>query len=257
MSNINFLLDSSKSNGSASDFTVYLHSPIDFHNMQHEVALIQLNLWNTWANISSSYDNNVFTYFNGTDWQNITIPDGNYSIQSLEKAIHEGMKENGDFTADVLTGSESYHIKFSPNYSTIKLKIELSGGYQVDFTSGKLRLLLGFDAVVLSTSAYGVNNVDINNGVTEIHLRCSMINAGMYNNNITSDVLYSFVPAAPPGGSLMMNADPVVYLPIRDNRYLDSIRLYLTDQSGRSLTFIGGSLAASLHIQPRKLIERI
>lgn len=54
-----------------------------------EIALASLNMYYSWPNIQSIYKNNIFTYVwwdyqgNLTSVQNVTIPDGNYSISVL------------------------------------------------------------------------------------------------------------------------------------------------------------------------------
>lgn len=256
MTDLTFVFDSSKINGAVShDFTVYFPNQIDFHDRQHEAALISLNLWNTWYNVSAAWGNNQFRYFNGTVWATLVIPDGNYNLTALENAIHDGMKENGDVTPGGIGGSESYDINLIPNYNTQRLYIEVKNSFQVDLTVGNLYKLLGFDAIVVSVSQYGVRSVNITNDVNEIQLRCSLVNGGMYVNNSSSDVIYSFVPAAPPGASLNFRADNPLYMAIRHLRSFDNVRLYVTDQLGRSLSLNGEPLTATIHIRPRTLLK--
>ena len=256
MTDIPIVLDSSGIKGAVShDFTMNLYAPIDLHDISHEAALISLNLSNTWFNVTEANGNNLFHYYNGTVWKTLTIPDGNYSLQTLNMAIHEGMKENGDVTIDGVTGVETYNINISPQIGTLKVKIEVKNSYKVDLSIGNIRNLLGFDAIEVSATQVGPSNADITNGVNELHLHCSLINAGMYKNASTSDIIHSFVPAGQVGASLNFRNDNPLYIAIRDSRYIDSIRMYVTDQLGRSVNLNGSPLTATIHIRPRTMLR--
>lgn len=246
MSDLTFVLDSSTIPGAQShDFEIQFPASIDLRDMQHEAALVSLNLWNTWYNVAASWDNNRFRYYNGSVWKTITIPDGNYNLDALVEAINDGITIDGD-----------NKIEFKANYSTQKLYIELPSGYEIDFTVGKMYKLLGFAPAILSVSQYGTSKVNITNDVNELQLHCSMINAGMYVNNRASDVMYSFVPAAPPGASLNFRVDTPIYMATQSSRYIGNVRLYLTDQKNRPVSLNGEHLTATIHLRPRKLLSR-
>ena len=149
------------------------------------------------------------------------------------------MKENGDVTIDGVTGAETYNINISSQIGTFKVKIEVKNSYKVDLSIGNIRNLLGFDAIEVSVTQVGSSRADITNGLNMLQLHCSLINAGMYMNGSTSDIIYSFVPAGPAGASLSFKNDNPHYIAVRDNRYIDSIRLYVTDQLGRSVNLNG------------------
>ena len=252
MTDITFVLDSSKINGALShDFTLPFYAPIDLHEIQHEAALVSLNLWNTWFNVTAANGNNLFRYYNGTVWKVLTIPDGNYSLQTLEMAIHEGMKANTDVTIDGVTGVETHNINISSQIGTLKIKIEVKNSFKVDLATDNIRNLLGYDAIEVSVTQVGSSNANITNGLNELHLHCSLVNGGMYMNASTSDIIYNFVPAGPAGAALNFRTDNPLYMAIRDNRYIDSIRLYMTDQLGRSVSLNGEPLTpTSSHPSP-------
>jgi hypothetical protein len=203
MSDFTILMDSSKTTQTSDNFEIYLNQPIKLKGVPHEVGMVSLFTWYTWFNISADYSNNTFKYSpdGGLNWSTETIPSGNYTIDQLEDAIHALMKANGDVT-DPDTPDEAYDINFAPNYSTVKLYIELTNSYQIDFTVGNLYTLLGFSSAALTSSAYGPENVNITNNVNTMLLHCSLINGGSFDNGSASDNIYSFVPAVPPGANL-------------------------------------------------------
>lgn len=258
MSNFVVMLDSSKTSQNSDNFQINFNQPIKFNGVPHEVGLRLLSTWFTWFNVSADYGNNIFKYSNdsGFTWETATIPSGNYSIDQLEDAIHQLMEANGDVTIDGGTGVKTYDINLAPNYSTIRLYLELTNGFQVDFTAGKLNELLGFTSAVVTASSYGTSNVNITNSVNTMLLHCSLINgAGSYDNNISSDILFAFVPNVPPGANINITPVSITYIPIDRLDYIDRIQLRLTDQLGRRVNLNGEDLTAWLHIRPRKLVN--
>src|ERR1700751_745304 len=118
-------LDSSTiDNALPEDFTVYFPSGIRLDGA-YEVALINANLWYSWFNIASYYDNNDIRIHNGNRWVNIKIPDGIYDIDQLNEFINRYLvsaKEDPDM------------IKLIPNFSTLKVIIELKANCQFDLS---------------------------------------------------------------------------------------------------------------------------
>ena len=59
MSGINLLLDSSSVSSDPDDFYVTYPDGIDLQCKKWELALVNCNVWYSWFNIASYYDNNV------------------------------------------------------------------------------------------------------------------------------------------------------------------------------------------------------
>lgn len=251
---IPLLIDSSKlPNQDSDNFEVFFQNPIELDGIPHEIALKQLATWYTWFNIhDTEYDNHRFRYYNNDTWQTINIPNGNYTVDQLQDAIHVGMKENGDVNVDSITGEETFNINLIPNYSTIKLFIEVKDSFEVDLTVGNLYLLLGFTSIVVDSSQYGANNVNITNSVNTISLHCSIVSGNSYDNDQASDILYTFVPAVPPGASIVICPHEPTYIGVTKAGNIDRIRIRLTDQLGRRINLNGENLTVSLHLRPKK-----
>jgi hypothetical protein len=253
MSDFVLLLDSSKTPQDSDNFEINFNSPIRFNGIPHEVALKQIATWFTWFNINTEYGNNIFKYSpdSGANWFTETIPSGNYSVSQLEEAIHTLMENNTHVNVD-----GTYDINLIPNYSTIKLYIELKGTFQVDLTVGNLRNIFGFTSMILTDSAYGSSNVNITNSVNTMLVHCSLVNgAGSFDNNISSDIIYSFVPSVPPGASISISPVSVTYIPIDRLDNMDRVRIRLSDQLGRRINLNGEHLSVWLHVRPRKMIS--
>jgi hypothetical protein len=217
-------------------------TPIDLTDKKYEVALIKATIWYSWFNIASYYNNNSFKYFNGTTWKDVEIPDGNYSLDELNKFIQRTLINNVD---------EPDHISFIPNYSTLKLIITLKPNVQINLRFGTLHEILGFDKTIVTQSSEGSKTVDITRGVNSILIHSSLISSS-YNNGVASDILYSFLPDKPPGNLLDISPNTPIYLPINEVSQIESIRMRITDQQNRLVRLNGEHATYLLHLRCAK-----
>jgi hypothetical protein len=100
-----------------------------------EVALA--SIWNSSPNISVAKANNTLTYLKGGVAQPvITIPDGLYSITTLNAEIVRQIVNNGD---------PSNTLTLAGNNSTQKSIFTFGIGVQVNMTASTIRNILGFN----------------------------------------------------------------------------------------------------------------
>lgn len=250
MNNLLIVLDSQSFDAARTDdFSVKFNAPINLGTDQWEVALAKLNLWYSWFNISAALGNNVASYFNGAINQAILIPDGQYSIDQINSAIHAIMKANGDYT---LVGStDVFDIEITPNFATNKVNIQFTGGYTLDLSVGGLYLLLGSDPVVVSTSGDLPYNANITNDVDSIWARCSIIGGGgSFLNSETSDIIYTFVPNTIPNSNINIEPIQLLYIPVVvTNNIIREIRVRITDNLGRRLDLNGEPVSFTLQLR--------
>ena len=102
--------------------TKYIYKfPKPYISNSNEIALAYLNIYYSWANIQSMYNNNVFSYMwwdisgNLTSRQDLLIPDGNYSISSLSSFIQSQMLLRGHYLKNNSTQSNLYFISMIEN----------------------------------------------------------------------------------------------------------------------------------------------
>ena len=239
------------------DFTIKFIEPLYLPG-DWEVALIKANLWYAWYNISVDKNNNTFRYFNGSIYQNVTIADGQYTVDQLNDALHRVMKDNGDFT---LVGStEVYDIILEPNFSTLKVSLTLTNSYRLDLATGDLYLLLGADQVEYSfTGTQDFPNIaNINDGINDLSIRSSVISQdASFNNDVGTDILYTFVPTSIPGTNINIDPQNKIFLPVRSiNEKVKSIRLYLTDNLNRRVDLNDEPMSALLYFRKvQQIIE--
>ena len=237
-------------NQNSSDFTVnYNNFELDIKK-KYELAMVRANIWYSWYNIASEFNNNIFKYSidSGINYINIVITDGIYSVSQLNNFIQQEMKKNNHYD----NINEKYYITLIPNYSTLKLDIEITNiSYYIDFNQGDLNELLGFDKIIITQNESGGNTVDITRGVNSISIHCSIIE-GSYENSIASDVLYSFSPNLSSGSLLTIEPINRIYLPLNVSSNIYNINMRLTDQQNRPINLNGENVVYLLHLREQK-----
>jgi len=217
---------------------------INFSNLSldqpYEIALINVNLWCSWYNIADFYNNNDIRISNGTRWINIKIPNGIYDIVQLNEFINRKLtaeKEDPDIA------------KIIPNYASLRVIIELKQNCQFDLSRSDLHKILGFEKKIVKKTEEGTEPVDITRGVDVLCIHCNIVD-GSFDNNMASDILYSFNPATDPGFLIRINPINSIYLPINKQSDIHYITMSLTDQKGRPIKLNGEHVNYLLHLRP-------
>lgn len=233
------------------DFVIDYRNPIKLPANNYELALVKANLWYSWYNVSAAKGNNILRYNNGTITQpDIVIPDGQYTIDQINTVLQAAMLDNGDFT--VGPSGNLFDIKIEPNYSTLRVKLTLTGGYELDLSAGRLYLLLGGDPINYTASGDLPEVANINDDINSLSIRCDIV-SGMasYSNSDRSDIIYTFVPQSIPGTNIDVFPSERIYLPININdRLIKEIRMRITDNLGRSVVLNGEPVSYLLHLRP-------
>ena len=232
-------LDSSMiKNATPEDFTVNFSN----HSFQqsYEIALINVNLWYSWYNIADFYNNSEIRISNGTTWINIKIPNGIYDVEQLNEFINRRLaaeKEDPDIA------------KIVPNFSSLRVIIELKQNCQFDLSRSDLHKILGFEKKIVKKTEEGIDPVDITRGVDVLYIHCNIV-GGSFDNNMASDILYSFNPASEPGSMISINPINPIYLPVNSKTDIQYITMSLTDQKRRLINLNGQHVNYLLHLRP-------
>ena len=243
-------LDSSTTTQAAEDFTIQFVPPLVLETGNtYEIALIKANLWNSWYNISAAQNNRTLRYYNGSIWRTTTIPDGQYNIENLDTQIKYIMKSFGDYTA---ISGDTYYINLIPNYSTGKVAIGISNSYQLDLTGTSFAGILGYSLAIVSTNTSGGSTIaDVTAGINSIFIHCDLCSGSSFSNGVGSDVLHTFVPQSAPNSSIEISPINPIYLSINTTQ-IQRVRMYITDQMGRNISFNGNPVTYSLSLRLRK-----
>lgn len=232
------------------------------------VALHKATMWYSFYNISESlYQNSKLEVSDdgGATLHVIQIPDGIYNIYDLNSRIQSLITSNRSLGA----GS---NVSLIPNFNQLKIGVYITpaSNYQVRFdpvltnpNGSNFYLLLGFDFAQAAATMItpiddasgvveGVNVADITNGLDNLYITCSLARGSYFGGQI-SKTLYSFVPNSPPGSSIEVIPQNVIYCPIDDqNGNIREIRMAVVDNLGRRVNFNGEDIQYLLHF---KLIE--
>ena len=220
-------------------FTTLFNSHIQLKkNKSYEIALVNLETYYSFPNITS--ENCHFTYSPdvGTTWFHILVPEGSYDIEDINRFIQQKMRQNG----------HDSKITLSANPNTLKAVLVLENNYQVDFrTVNSISKVLGFNSSVYiadyQESENTVNILSMNSILVDID-----IISGSYVNGQRNPTIYSFFPAVSPGYKIIETPANWVYLPITlDAIY--SMETTLTDQNGTLLNLRGENISIRFHVQ--------
>lgn len=251
MAGILMLIDSTTiATTTTEDFTIGFNKPIELGSNLWEASMVKFNGWYSWYNISTELGNNTLEYYNGSTWNLVTFPDGQYSVDDINSYLHYVMKQNGDYTLSGTT--EIYDIEILPNNPTGKVQFIFTGGYEIDLTTGDLYLLLGGTQSIYTISGDLENIANLINDINSVLIRCDLVaGAGSYINSVKQDILYSFVPNTIPGSNI--NIEPInrIYVPINttDNK-ITEIRMYITDNLNRPINLEQQPVTYLLHFRP-------
>ncbi|GBM63801.1 hypothetical protein AVEN_262691-1 [Araneus ventricosus] len=204
----------SKNAEKSEDFRTVFRVPIGKYR---KIALKYMSLWNSWFNIHEQFNNNVLKYTDHDVEHSITFQNGNYMLSELNEEIKDHYKD------------KKVPIVFDVHQATSRFVIKLDKGFAVDFREGKLHEILGFESKVYDQPKQrGKYIADISKGIDDIFIHCDLVTS-LYNEG-TSDILYLFSPLNPPGSMIVINEINPLFEEVNRNDYIDSIRMYITDQ---------------------------
>ena len=235
-----------QSNIKTHDFSITIPNLVLNNDRKYSVALINYSLWYSWFNLSAGNSNNELRYSpdNGVSFFTLTIPDGNYGIDSLSSTIQALI---------TLNGHDGTNFKLSANYSTLKVELILSNNYQLDLTiANTIDVLIGFSKLLYTASQPGTLVPNITNSVDLISINCDLVSANdNYLNEKNNDSLFSVVPNVPPGSNINGGSglSQPVYLPISRSGYIGSIHFSIRSNNGLLLDLNSENVSLTLVIR--------
>lgn len=209
--NITFYVSSNPANGArnlssdGSEFEIQLNSPLHIPRDAKSVILSvpQSSIWNNSFNISVDIGNNNFTYYQAGTPKPHTIPDGQYSLASLNSAIQRFLADDG-YSID--------SIEFLGDVATNKLILSVATGFRVDFSVANAPAeILGFDPLMTPalipdapTLVYAPYIAQFNR-INSYLIKSNITNYGI-PINANYNGLIAQVPISAPPGSLIVYA---------------------------------------------------
>ena len=154
------------------------------------MALISSQIWYYLHNITR-LNNNFYHSTGESKSKFFEIPPGSYNTDNLNDEIKYLIREKGD---------DENSINLTPNYNTLKPRIELKNNYSVDFRPPHtLNSVLGFDFLYLvGNRIHNSQNIVNITKINSLQIHCSLIE-GSYINGVFSDLLFTVSLNVPPG----------------------------------------------------------
>lgn len=245
-----FSSDSRTSNSvGTDDFVIRYSPPLRLGRDKYEIALESYNMYNTWPNISADYGNHYFDYSpDGVTWKTITFPDGTYNAEAVEQEINNQVTAYGD---------DPTKFNFVPSYVTSKYTLEITAPYEVDLGTGSTFYeIVGFSlaqiAAPITVTTLADNIADINRGVNNIYLHCSLVDTqGSYDSGIGTDILsdLAFIGRSP-GENILGVSSYLMFVPMVNAEYITEVRLRVSDQLNRRYNLRGQPVSVRVAIRP-------
>jgi hypothetical protein len=199
-----------------------------------EMALIEWRGFNSIDNVNAAlYNNHIIEYSNGGPPIQVIIPDGIYNVAQINAEVRNSL------VANTLPPTS---IVITPNTAQGKIQIQVAAGFTVNLNASNIYSFFGFtlaqSPIVGATTVLGANKADFANGVAAYLLRCDAITGTALNAN-ASDVMYIYTPNNKPNASINISPSHPVFLPLKNNKEIRSIRVYVTDDRGRRVSYRG------------------
>jgi hypothetical protein len=208
---------------SSSDYTVEFSNPIYLGTGAYEIALKNIAVYNRWYNICEKFGNNKFMFMKSDSriYTEYRIPDGNYSDEDLNAYFEDAIK------IDV-------KILIIPAMS--RFALDVGRECAIDLTQGSLNEILGFEKGIYTGRQVGQHVGNITRGVDMLLIHCNLVTGSRINTEETN-VLYAFVPKAPPGGLISISEINPVFQAAVNTNDIQRLRIWVTDQHKRPIDF--------------------
>ena len=213
-------------------------------NKKYEIALVNLETFYSFPNITAANNNFRYSPDDGDTWVDINIPEGCYEIADINEYLQRTMKDNGHYDAV----NEQHQVSIQPNTNTLKSVLTLATDYKVDLTPvNSIRTVLGFKRYIYS-EGYNESEEIVNiMNVNSLRVTSDIIGSS-YANGTTGNVIYSFFPNVGPGYKIIEVPNNLIYLPVTLHT-ISSMETKLTDQNGALLNLRGEELSIRFHLR--------
>ena len=176
----------SSENSKTSEYHVLvlkLTDKLDLRRGQKTVALSNLNIYYTWKNIRSSYNNNKFKISAPTWNEEFELPDGSYSISDIEDYFEYMLKKHSESV-------DNPPIRIYVNRIENRITLKIKSGYYLEHLTPETMKLLGSAGNKITKDKNG-ENVPCLEVVELVLVHCNLVNNDYQQD---SRILYAFVP---------------------------------------------------------------
>ena len=204
-------------------FVYNFTNKINSKDTNKNIALANLNIYYTWKNVKSDYNNNKFKISAPTWNHTFDVPDGSYSIAALQNYFEYIIKkyEAIDKVSPVLI-----YVNEINNRIVFKIK----SGYKLELLSKETMRLLGSSSGTID----GDKNSELVPKLESVDL--VLVHCNVVNNNYqqASKVLFTFVPNKKYCQLITVSPETLIMLQTV-NTEISFIEIWFTEQDNRLL----------------------
>ena len=200
-----------------------LPDKLNLKNPKKNIALVNLNIYYTWKNIKSKYNNNKFKISTPTWNETFDLPDGSYTIDKIQDYFEFIIKKH-----ETMTDSQS--IKIYSNKIKNRIVFKIKHGYKLELLTPKTMKLLGSTKNVVDKDKNS-ENVPKLESVEVVFVHCNLLKNDYQH---ASKVLFSFVPIKQ--FRQLLNISPHVFTMMNTvNTEFSSVEVWFIYQSSKPL----------------------
>ena len=164
-------------------FKYNLIDKLDLKNPNKNMALANLNIYYTWKNVKSNYNNNKFKISTPTWNDTFDLRDGSYNVPAIQNYIEYVIKKHE-------TIGETAPILIYANKISDRIVFKIKTGYKLELLSKETMKLLGSTSNIIDADKNSENVPRLEN-FEVVLVNCNLVN-NIYQQ--ASKVLFTFVP---------------------------------------------------------------
>ena len=253
---------SSFENTSTDKFRVAKRFPTPYTSKHDEIGLQSVSLYNSWFNISPSFNNQTCSYIwtDGIKYD-VTLPAGSYTLDNISEYLQFAMVQNKHYLLDQNKQNVYYlKLEINPVYYSVVLTVSplptvlptgwsyplgatwtVGNGLVPRFVLGSNNFykLIGFpeNGTFPSTTQTTIQQITsttspIISPITSINIACNWVNDNRFNT--MPNIIGSFIPDAGTGELISKTPPFLSMYPVTQNQYT-GIEITFLDQEFRPL----------------------
>ena len=204
-------------------FRLSVADKLNLKNRNKNMALANLNIYYTWKNIKSAYNNNKFKISAPTWNDEFDLPDGSYSIADIQDYFEFIIKKH-----ETLTENPPVQIYLNKIKNRIVFKVKT--GYKLELLSPETMKLLGITTKDVGQDKGG-EDVPKLESADVVLVHCNLVNN---NYQQAQKVLFTFVPNKQFGQLIKISPHSLTMLSTTNTEF-SSIEVWFTDRNSEPL----------------------
>ena len=223
-----------------SSFTTHLHTPLRLEG-DWEVALVEINYPRTWYNVAGDTCKVYYRSKDDEHLESVKIPPGYY--ETAEEIVYELRKT---LPPTILEDVHMY-IKSQSR----KFVINCSNGASIKFNETLARMLGFEESKLIRKNIYGSFPVDVHRGFYTLYVYSDIVSTQYVGDTLAPLLRTVEVDHTNVGGMVCKTYNSPHYIPVK-LRDIETIRIDLRLDSGKSLPFESGQVICKVHFRLKR-----